>query len=83
MAKFWVYVLRTSGDTLYIGQTQDLEARLAQHRSHVRGAKYLAYFDSFELIYTQEFASRSEAMRQEAKLKRLTRAQKEELVRQG
>ena len=80
MAKFTVYILRTNRDTLYIGQTQDLASRLAQHRRHAKGAKYLAYFRSFELVYTEEFATRSAALRREAELKRLSRAEKENVI---
>lgn len=78
--KYTVYVLRTNKDTLYIGQTQDLATRLEQHRSHIKGAKYLTYFDSFKLVYSEEFATRSEAMHREAELKKLSKKQKEALV---
>ena len=78
--QFIVYILRTSANTLYIGQTNNLEKRLKEHKEHKRGAKYMRAFDSFELVYTEEFGTRSEAMKREIQLKRLTKLQKESLL---
>jgi len=78
--QFIVYILRTSSNTLYIGQTNNLEKRLKEHKEHKRGAKYMRAFDSFELVYTEEFGTRSEAMKREIQLKRLTKLQKESLL---
>ncbi len=76
-----IYILKTSGDTLYIGQTNDLERRLKEHREKsARSAKYIKYFDSFELVYTERCKIRSEAMKREAQLKKLTKTQKETLI---
>ena len=78
---FFVYILRTSSNTLYIGQTNDLEKRMSIHRSKSeKSAKYLRYFDSFELVYTEKANNRSEALVREAKLKKFTRLQKEALI---
>lgn len=78
---FFVYILRTSSDTLYIGQTKDLEQRLTEHRKKSpKSAKYMRYFKSFELVYSEEHKTRSEAMQREAALKKLTRQQKEKLI---
>lgn len=78
---YFVYILKTSGNTLYIGQTNDLEKRLKEHREKsVRSAKYIKYFESFELVYSEKFATRSEAMKREAQLKKLSRTQKEALI---
>ncbi|MBI5358233.1 GIY-YIG nuclease family protein [Candidatus Amesbacteria bacterium] len=77
----FVYILKTSGNTLYIGQTCDLEKRLKEHREKsIRSAKYIKYFDSFELVYSESFETRSEAMHREAQLKKLTRLQKEAII---
>lgn len=78
---FVVYILRTSANTLYIGQTNDLEKRMRIHSSKsAKSAKYLRYFDSFELVYTEKANNKSEALKREAKLKKFTRLQKEELI---
>jgi predicted GIY-YIG superfamily endonuclease len=78
---FIVYILRTSSDTLYIGQTNDLERRLRDHKSgSFRCAKYLKYFDNFNLVYKEEYYSRQEAMKREYQLKGWTRKKKEALI---
>jgi len=78
---FYLYILRTSANTLYIGQTNNLERRLNEHRNKkAKSAKYIRYFNSFELVYTEVCASRKDAMRRELALKRLTRAKKEALI---
>ena len=78
---YFVYILKTSGNTLYIGQTSDLDRRLAEHRKKsARSAKYIKYFDSFKLVYTENFADRSSAMHREAQLKKLIHAEKETII---
>lgn len=74
-----MYILRTDKDTLYIGQTKDLPARLKLHKEK-RGAKYLNYFADFNLVYSEEISSRSDALKREAELKKLTRSQKDKLL---
>ena len=79
---YYVYILKTSGNTLYVGQTNDLEKRIIEHsEKSARSAKYIKYFDSFELVYSEKFNTRSEAMKRESQLKKLTRAQKENLLK--
>jgi putative endonuclease len=78
--QFTVYILRTSSNTLYVGQTNNLEKRLKEHKEHKRGAKYMRMFDSFELVYTEAFKTRGEAMKKEIQLKKLTKLEKELLV---
>ena len=77
---FTVYILRTSANTLYIGQTNNLEKRLKQHETK-RGAKYLRMFDSFSLVYQEEHKTLSEALKREIELKKLTKKDKEKLLR--
>jgi len=79
---FTVYILRTSSNTLYVGQTNNLEKRLKEHTSKtIRSAKYMKYFDSFTLVYQEVYPTRHEAMQREWQLKQLTKAKKEALVR--
>jgi len=78
---YTVYILRTSKNTLYIGQTNNIDRRIAEHRSNsARGAKYMRYFTDFELVYQEEHKTRSDAMKREAELKKLTKSQKEQLI---
>jgi predicted GIY-YIG superfamily endonuclease len=45
-----------------------------------RGAKYMKYFDSFELVYQEEHPTLVEAMRRETQIKGWTKVKKEALV---
>lgn len=78
---YFVYILRTSSNTLYIGQTNNLEKRLKEHqKKNGKSAKYIRYFPSFSFVYSETYNSRIEAMRREYQLKKWTKAKKEELV---
>lgn len=78
---FMVYVLRTSANTLYIGQTNNLEKRLQEHKAKsIKSAKYLRAFDSFELVYKEEYPTRSEALKREYELKQWPKHKKEKLI---
>lgn len=78
---FTVYILRTSSDTLYIGQTNNLEKRLKEHQEKSpKSAKYVRYFKSVELVYSEKYPTRKEAMQRETQLKRWTRSKKEALI---
>lgn len=78
---YFVYILRTSSNTLYIGQTNNLEKRLKQHKEKSsKSAKYMRYFSSCDLVYSEIYPTRSEAMKRECQLKKLTKAQKESLI---
>lgn len=79
---YTVYILRTSANTLYIGQTNNLKKRLEEHRRKTgKSAKYVRSFDSFKLIYTETFRTRRKAMQREYELKQLSHAKKEALIR--
>lgn len=79
---FTVYILRTSSNTLYIGQTNNLEKRLIEHQSKsTKSARYIKYFNSCELVYSEEYPTRIEAMRREFQLKKWTKAKKETLIK--
>jgi putative endonuclease len=77
--RFFVYMLRCRDGSLYTGQTNDLEARLCLH-AEGKGAKYVRGRRPFELVYVEEVDSRSEALKREMALRKLTKAQKELLV---
>lgn len=78
---FYVYILRTSSNTLYIGQTNNLEKRIKEHQNkNSKSAKYVRYFKSFALAYEEKYSSRTEAMKREWQLKKWTKAKKEALV---
>jgi len=78
---YFVYILRTSSNTLYIGQTNNLEKRIKEHRKKAsKSARYVKYFSSFNLVYSEIYLTRKEAMQREAQLKRWSRSKKEALI---
>ncbi|PWU23925.1 hypothetical protein C5B42_01275 [Candidatus Cerribacteria bacterium 'Amazon FNV 2010 28 9'] len=78
---FFVYILRTCANTLYIGQTNNLEKRLKEHRSKsLRSSKYVRSFSSFVHVYTETFKTRSEALKREWELKQWPRKKKDALI---
>lgn len=78
---FIVYILRTSLNTLYIGQTNNLEKRVKDHQNKSsKSARYIRYFQTFQLVYSEEYGTRIEAMRREYQLKHWTKAKKEALI---
>lgn len=81
---FTVYILRTSSNTLYIGQTNNLEKRMKEHHSKSsKSAKYIRCFDSFKLVYFEDYSTRVEAMKREYELKQWTKSKKEALIMEG
>ena len=78
---WYVYMLLCGDGTLYTGITDDVDRRLAAHRSG-KGAKYTRGRGPLELVYTEEQPDKSAALRREIEVKRLTRSRKDEL-RQG
>ena len=68
---FFVYILLNSKGETYVGQTTDLERRLAQHNDpHCRLTLHTKrHAGPWLLLHSEEFPSRSAAMRREKELK--------------
>lgn len=78
---YTVYILRTSSNTLYTGQTNNLEKRLKEHKNKAsKSAKYMRRFKSFELVYKETKNTLSQALKREIEIKNLSHAQKEALI---
>ena len=80
--KAFVYILRCGDGSLYTGYTTDLTARVNRHNAG-KGAKYTRSRLPVELIYFEEFESKSGAKSREGKIKQLTRAEKLLLIGGG
>jgi putative endonuclease len=74
-----VYLLRCADGTLYCGWSTDPERRL---RQHLRGtaSRYTRTRLPVELVWTHRCESRSEAMREEIRIKRLPAREKRLLL---
>lgn len=75
----YVYILRCRGDKLYTGYTTDVRRRYKEHSSG-RGGKFTRIYPPTDLVYVASYDTRSEACREEYRIKQLTRTQKEELI---
>jgi putative endonuclease len=80
MADAWVYLLRCRDGSLYTGWTVDLDRRLARHRAGT-ASRYTASRLPVELQVALPMPDRTAARREEARIKRLSRAAKLALVR--
>jgi putative endonuclease len=78
---FYVYILRTSANTLYTGQTNNLDRRIKEHTSkNSQSAKYTRNFKSIELVYSEKHKTRKSAMTREAVIKTWPKIKKEQLI---
>ena len=75
----YAYLVRCSDNSLYAGWTNDIEKRVKAHNDG-NGARYTRRRRPVTLAYLEEFDTKSEAMKREAALKKMTHRQKEELV---
>jgi putative endonuclease len=84
---FSVYIVRCADATLYTGVAKDVARRIDEHNGLTpagtrskRGASYTSARRPVALVYTSALASRSDAQKEEARLKRLSRAEKMALI---
>ncbi len=75
----YIYILRCADGTLYTGWTNDPEKRLAAHQAG-KGGKYTRARLPVELVYSERFDTKQEAMRREWEIKQLTREEKLKLI---
>lgn len=76
----YVYILRCADGTLYCGWTTDLEGRVATHNSG-KGAKYTRSRRPVELVYSEAYEDRHDALSREWHIKRMSREEKLDLAR--
>ena len=76
---FYVYILRCADGSYYTGHTENLEVRLAAHQNgDIKG--YTSTRRPVELVFTDQFPSRREAVERERQVKGWSRAKKEALI---
>lgn len=79
--RHYVYTLKCRDGTYYTGYTNDLERRIKAHQNG-KAAKYTRGRGPVELVRVSEYESKTKAMQEEYRFKRLSRAQKETLIRE-
>ena len=76
---YYTYLLLTDNNTFYCGYTDDLEKRFQKHLSG-KGAKYTRAHKPIKIVYSKEFENKSDAMKEEARIKKLSHKEKAELI---
>ncbi|WP_036728895.1 GIY-YIG nuclease family protein [Peptoniphilus mikwangii] len=79
---YFVYILECSDKTLYTGYTVDLSKRILLHNSKL-GAKYTRGRTPVTLKYFEKFNNKSDALRREIEIKKLSKTQKLNLIKKG
>ena len=76
---WWVYIIRCADGSLYTGTTNNLERRIAQHKSG-KGARYTRNHIPKKIVYSENCVTRSVACMREAAIKKLSKSGKELLL---
>jgi putative endonuclease len=77
---YYLYILRCADTTLYTGITTDLARRIVEHNGTKLGSKYTSARRPIELVYSKKFKNRSLASKEEARIKKLNKYEKIELI---
>ena len=82
MLDWHLYLIRCRDGSLYTGITTDVDRRFAEHQeNNGAGAKYLRGREPLVLVFQKKLESRSLALGVESKVKKLSKARKEDLIR--
>jgi putative endonuclease len=76
---YYVYIIECGDRTYYTGYTIDIIRRFNLHLCG-KGAKYTRGRTPLELVYVEEYPTKSKAMKREYQIKKMTRKQKVELI---
>lgn len=77
---FYTYMLLCADGKYYVGHTENLEVRIAQHQSGLIGG-YTSRRRPVELVWSENFQTRYEALSAERQIKGWSRAKKQALIR--
>jgi putative endonuclease len=79
----YVYILECCDKTLYTGYTGNIEKRIYEHNNTRAGARYTRGRRPVKLVYVESCSTPSDALKREAQIKKLSRAQKLLLIEEG
>jgi putative endonuclease len=78
---YHTYILRCADNTLYTGIATDIDRRVREHNGEGKlGSKYTRARRPVKVVYSAEFPNRSEAMKEESRIKQLSRKEKERML---
>ena len=80
MSAWTLYILKCNDDSYYTGITNNIEKRIAYHEAG-NCAKYTRGRGPFVIVYQEKFLDRSSASKREFEVKKLSRSEKENLLK--
>lgn len=80
---YFIYLLRCSDNSLYCGQTKDLERRIKEHNSPDSKSKYTRTRRPVKLIYFEKYKTLNEVLKREFEIKKMRKKEKEALIRKN
>ena len=81
---YYLYLLRCSDNSLYCGQTKDLQKRIQEHNfDNVKSAKYTKGKRPVKLVYFEKYKTINEVLKREFEIKKMTKEKKEDLIRKN
>lgn len=76
---YFVYLLQCRDGSIYTGITTDVKKRIEKHRAG-KGGHYTRAHGAVNIIHSEKYPSRSEALKREAEIKKWRRERKLELI---
>ena len=80
---YYLYLLRCSDNSLYCGQTKDLQRRINEHNGDNSKSKYTRSRRPVELVYFEKYRTISKALKREFEIKKMSKAKKEMLAKKN
>lgn len=77
---YFVYLIKCEGGSIYTGITTDVKRRFKEHKDKL-GGHYTRAHKAEKILHTEEYQTRSEALKREAEIKKFSRNKKLELVK--
>ncbi|MDP3956548.1 MAG: GIY-YIG nuclease family protein [bacterium] len=76
---YYIYILKCADGSLYTGMTNDVNRRFSEHKNKA-GGHYTASHTVREIVYTEQFETKSEALKRESQIKSWRREKKLSLM---
>ncbi len=76
---YYLYMIKNSGNKLYVGITEDPQARVNYHNQK-RGARFTKYIPDFKIVFLEPHTTPTQARQREIQIKKWRREKKEVLI---
>lgn len=77
---YYLYLLRCSDNSLYCGQTKDLDRRIKEHNGDNSISKYTRARRPVKLVYFEKYRTLSKVLKREFEIKKMPKIQKEKMI---